>query len=108
MKTFANANPRDLHEAATLVQKTRANGHAAAIAGGGTDLLGMIKDRLVTPDVLINLKAIKGLDQIAPAAGDALNIGGLMTLDALSRHQTVRRNYAVLAEAAESVATPQI
>ena len=108
MKTFANANPRDLHEASTLVQKTRANGHAAAIAGGGTDLLGMVKDRLVTPDVLINLKAIKGLDQIAPAAGGAFNIGGLTTLDALSRHQSVRRSYAVLAEAAESVATPQI
>lgn len=108
MKSFANANPRDLHEAATLVQKTRADGHAAAIAGGGTDLLGMIKERLVTPDVLINLKTIKGLDEIAPSAGGAQNIGGLMTLDALSRHQAIRRNYAVLAEAAESVATPQI
>ncbi len=108
MKTFTNANPSDLHEAAILVQQTRANGHAAAIAGGGTDLLGMIKDRLVTPDVLVNLKTIKGLDQVAPAAGGALNIGGLITLDALSGHALIRRNYAVLAEAAESVATPQI
>jgi xanthine dehydrogenase YagS FAD-binding subunit len=31
-----------------------------------------------------------------------------MTLDALSRHAQVRQQYAVLAEAAESVATPQI
>jgi xanthine dehydrogenase YagS FAD-binding subunit len=32
----------------------------------------------------------------------------LITLDALSKHAIVRRDYAVLAEAAESVATPQI
>ena len=43
-------------------RQARADGHAAAIAGGGTDLLGMIKERIVTPDVLVNLKSIKGLD----------------------------------------------
>ena len=107
MKTFANSNPRDLHQAATLVQQARADGHVAAIAGGGTDLLGMIKERIVAPDVLVNLKSIKGLDQVASANGGA-NVGGLITLDALSRHQLIRRNYSVLAEAAESVATPQI
>ena len=112
MKTFANANPRDLHEAATLAQQTRAKGHTAAIAGGGTDLLGMIKERLVTPDVLVNLKAIPALDQISrdvtPAGRGRLNIGGLITLDTLSHHPMIGRDYAVLAEAAESVATPQI
>src|ERR1700687_2534210 len=107
MKTFANSNPRDLHQAAMLVQQARADGHVAAIAGGGTDLLGMIKERIVAPDVLVNLKSIRGLDQVASANGGA-NVGGLITLDALSRHQLIRRNYSVLAEAAESVATPQI
>src|SRR6202049_181123 len=107
MKPFANSNPRDPHQAATLAQQALADGHVAAIAGGGTDLLGMIKERIVAPDVLVNLKSIKGLDQVASANGGA-NIGGLITLDALSRHQLIRRNYSVLAEAAESVATPQI
>jgi len=37
-----------------------------------------------------------------------VTIGGLMTLDALSRDAQIRRLYPVLAEAAESVATPQI
>src|SRR5262249_49173957 len=37
-----------------------------------------------------------------------VGIGGLTTLDALGRHEIIRRQYAVLAEAAESVATPQI
>ncbi len=32
--------------------------------GGGSDLLGLVKERIVTPDVLVNLKTIKGLDQV--------------------------------------------
>jgi Aerobic-type carbon monoxide dehydrogenase, middle subunit CoxM/CutM homologs len=79
-----------------------------AIAGGGSDLLGMMKERLVTPDVLVSLKAIKGLDQAKAAAGGGMTIGGLITLDALAHTAAVRDRYAVLAEAAESVATPQI
>jgi len=35
-------------------------------------------------------------------------IGGQITLDSLSRHALIASKYAVLAEAAASVATPQI
>jgi xanthine dehydrogenase YagS FAD-binding subunit len=107
MKSFTNANPRDLTHALTLVHQARQNGRNVAVAGGGSDLLGMMKERLITPDVLVNLKAIKGLDQVKPE-GSGVAIGGLITLDALSSHPLVRRQYPVLAEAAESVATPQI
>ena len=107
MKTFANANPRDLPQAFTMIKEAQAGGRSIAIAGGGSDLLGMVKERIVSPDVLINLKAIKGLDQVAAASG-GVSVGGLITLDSLSRHPVIRRQYAVLAEAAESVATPQI
>jgi len=55
----------------------------------------------------VNLRSIKGADEIKPSGG-GLHIGGMITLDALSRNPQVRRDYAVLAEAAESVATPQI
>ena len=90
-----------------LVQQTHKEGRAASFVGGGSDLLGLVKERIVAPDVLVNLKTIKGLDQVTPAAG-GVNIGGLITLDTLSRHPVIRGQYAVLAEAAESVATPQI
>ena len=107
MKTFANANPRDLPQALTMIKQAEAGGKSFAIAGGGSDLLGMVKERIVTPDVLINLKAVKGLDQVTQGGG-GVNIGGLVTLDALAHHAVIRRQYPVLAEAAESVATPQI
>ena len=107
MKAFTHANPRDLAHALTLVRDARQSGRTAALAGGGSDLLGMMKERLVAPDLLVNLKSVRGLDEVTPQ-GRGLGIGGLITLDALGRHPIVRRDYAVLAEAARTVATPQI
>ena len=58
MKTFSNANPKDVREAVALLGASR----NAALVGGGSDLLGMVKERLVSPDVLVNLKAVRGLE----------------------------------------------
>ncbi len=107
MKTFTNTNANTLDQAVSLVQQARASGQAASLVGGGSDLLALVKDFIVKPDVLVNLKTIKGLDQVVPGTG-RVDIGGLITLDALASHPMIRSQYAVLAEAAETVATPQI
>jgi xanthine dehydrogenase YagS FAD-binding subunit len=103
MKTFTNVNPRDLREAVSVLGQ----GRNVSIVGGGSDLLGMVKEHLIAPDVLLHLKAIQGLDRVVEQGGE-VRIGGLITLDTLSRDPLIRSRYAVLAEAAESVATPQI
>ena len=108
MRAFTNANPRDISHAMTLITDARKANRTVALAGGGSDLLGMMKERLVTPDVFISLKSIQGLDQVKPAPGGGVTIGGLITLDALAHAAVIRERYTVLAEAAESVATPQI
>jgi len=107
MKTFANVNARDLQQAIAQSAGARQSGHAASFAGGGSDLLQLVKDRVVQPDVIVNLKPIKGLNQLTADSGGMM-IGGLVTLDALSGDARIQRQYAVLAEAAGSVATPQI
>jgi xanthine dehydrogenase YagS FAD-binding subunit len=107
MKSFTNINARDVKHAVTAVREAHAAGRSATLAGGGSDVLGMMKDRLITPDVLVSLKTVKGLDQVTVENG-RVTIGGLITLDALSAHPLIRRQYPVLAEAAADVATPQI
>jgi xanthine dehydrogenase YagS FAD-binding subunit len=107
MKTFANKNPQTLEQAVSFVLQARKDGQTPSVVGGGSDLLGMVKEFLIKPDVLVNLKTVKGLDQVAPMAG-GVNIGGLITLDTLGSHPLMRSQYSVLAEAAETVATPQI
>jgi xanthine dehydrogenase YagS FAD-binding subunit len=107
MKAFTNVSAASLKDAIAAAQRARSEGRSVAFAGGGSDLLGMMKDRLATPDVLVYLKPIRNLDGIGGANG-GLTIGGLTTLDAIGREAAVRRQYPVLSEAAASVATPQI
>lgn len=103
MKAFANVNPRDLKDAVSKLRQPN-----AVPVGGGSDLLGMVKDHLVEPDVLVHLRSIRGLDGITSRARRDTVIGGLTTLDTVSQHPMIRENYTVLAEAAGSVGTPQI
>jgi len=107
MRAFSNANPKNVRDAVAMLSQAQSQGRSASIVGGGSDLLGMVKEHLVAPDVLVNLKAIRGLDQIETQRGK-VKIGGLITLDALSRDRRIQQNYTVLAEAAEKVGTPQI
>jgi xanthine dehydrogenase YagS FAD-binding subunit len=118
MKAFRNVNPQNVNGAVQALQQNP----NAAIVGGGSDLLGMVKERLITPDVLVNLRSIADLKSItvrvnARPSGSSRNlsatpaetrIGTLVSLDAISRDPGIRQNYRVLAEAAGQVGTPQI
>jgi len=106
VKAFTNANARDLTQAVTLIRQARDTHRSVAVAGGGSDLLGMMKEGLIAPDVVVRLASIRSLDHVTVKNG--VTIGGLTTLDALAANAAIRRDYRVLAEAAESVATPQI
>ena len=107
MRPIANVNPESLSDA---VERLQRGGSRAAAIGGGSDLLGMIKDDLASPDVLVNLRPLAdsdGLDTIVSGPAE-LRVGGLVTLTRLSVHPEVASRYQVLAEAAGSAATPQI
>lgn len=113
MRPLRNQNPQTLDEAVSLARQAIQDGRSVSFAGGGTDLLQLMKDRLVnrpgseTPDVLVNLKTVEGLDRITASRG-GVTIGGLTTLDTLSEHPLIRERFTAVAEAARSVATPQI
>ena len=108
MKTFANRNARSAQDASSRSAEARRAGQTPAFAGGGSDLLALVKERIISPDVIVNLKTMANLNQVGRSGAGIITIGGQTTLDAVNRHEAIRRDYAVLAEAAGSVATPQI
>jgi xanthine dehydrogenase YagS FAD-binding subunit len=76
--------------------------------GGGQDLLTTMKEYLERPPRVVNLKTVKALAGIQPAPNGGLRIGATTTLADIEEHPDVRARYPGLAEAAHSIATPQI
>jgi len=76
--------------------------------GGGQDLLTSMKEYLVRPPRVVNLKTIAGLNTIKSDGKGGLLIGATVTVAELEENAEVRAKYPGLAEAAASVATPQI
>ena len=106
MKSFKHIDVKTVNEACRLLGKHRGK---ARIIAGGTDLLGILKDRILPhyPDVIINIKAISKLDYIKEDK-QGLKIGALTTLSDIAKSPVIKEKYKVLAEAAYAVGSPQI
>lgn len=108
MKVFKNWNPKDLDEALELLHGGEQEVPTTVVAaGGGSDLLGMIKDGITAPEAVVNLKSVAGLDRIE-SDSSGIRIGAMVTLQTLASHPLLHNSHAVLAQAAASVGTPQI
>ncbi len=110
MKSFDMLLPRTLEEAVAALPTSDALDarRRVRLLAGGQDLLGELKEHLEEPETLVNLKGIPGLDGIAPQPNDGLAIGALATVAALEAEPWIRERFPMLAEAAASVASPQI
>jgi xanthine dehydrogenase YagS FAD-binding subunit len=97
-------SPTTLEDALSLLDEY---GNEAAILAGGIDLIGLMKQKVIAPRMLVNIKRLEGLDRIVETER-GLEIGALVLLSALKRSDVVRRRYRLLAEAAQSIASPQI
>jgi xanthine dehydrogenase YagS FAD-binding subunit len=106
MKWFEHHNARSIGEAVEFLKDYK--GKAKVIAGG-TDLLGALKDEVVPeyPEAVINIKTIDGLDYIRNDE-KVLTIGALARLVDIVKSPEVNEDFKLLAEAANSVASPQI
>jgi xanthine dehydrogenase YagS FAD-binding subunit len=109
MKTFEWTNPANVNEAVKMLTVSSPGDidEAPRPIAGGQDLLTTMKDYTSRPVRVVNLKNIRGLDRITLNAR-GLTIGALVTLSELEEHAGVRKSYPGLAEAAHSIATPQI
>jgi len=104
MRPFEYASPATKEQAVSLLGATWGQ---AEILAGGTDLLALMKDEVVHPRRLVNLKEIKEL-QAVKAGSDGLRIGVLAKLGDLADNANLVKDYPALAEALNEAASPQI
>jgi len=106
VKPFKHVNATTVSDAVSLCQKY--DGKAKFIAGG-TDLLGLLKDRVLPtyPEAVINIKTIPGMNYIKEEAG-GLRIGALTELRDIANSEALKGMYNALAEGALSVGSPHV
>ena len=105
MNSFEYASPSSLPDALGLLRPTWGS---AEILAGGTDLVALMKDYVVTPSRLVNIKKIAGIGNVTLVHKKELRIGALVTLDQLAKHPLVTKHYPTLALAIGDAASPQI
>lgn len=110
------AKIRDMIPAFELFQPTTVEGamdlldehrDEAWVLAGGLDSFDWFKDRIKRPSAVIDLGAIPELHGIREI-DNGLEIGAMTTLTEMVRHERIRSDYSIVADAAEHVATPQI
>ena len=104
MQKFELANPTTAAQAVALLGDKWGD---VEVLAGGTDLLSLMKDFIVTPKRLVNLKEIKTLKTLR-ASEAGLRIGALVTFEELLDSVAVRRSYGAIRQAVEGVTSPQI
>ena len=104
MKNFILAEPQSLEQVCSFLPKESGKYFVMA---GGTDLLAEIKDEIVEPEVVVDLKTIPNLSYIKKEK-DGLHIGALTTIAELAEDLSVKQDYRALYEAAKEVGTPQL
>lgn len=95
MDQFKYFPARDINEACTLLAQ---HGEEAKILSGGQSLVNMMKQRLISPPVIIDIKGISELDYIRYSDDDGLRIGGLTTHRSVEKSPIIIDKFPMLAQ----------
>ncbi|HVF89981.1 MAG TPA: FAD binding domain-containing protein [Blastocatellia bacterium] len=105
MRAFEYASPVTKEQVVSLLAPQWGE---TEVLAGGTDLLALMKDDVVQPRRVVNIKEVKELRGITYSPGQGLRIGALATIQDLLDSAVVARSYRALAQAAEGITSPQI
>ncbi len=101
MKAFEYSTAFSTDSARQLV------GDKGAYIAGGNDLLGLLKDYLIDPNILVNIKSLPDLNKIQPGANN-WTIGALVTIAEIENNSEIQQTFPGLHDAASEIASPQI
>jgi len=95
MHPFALATVDDTAEAVAA----HARDPQAAFIAGGTDLLGLVKDRAALPHRLLDINKLPGMARIEALPDGGLRVGALARMSDVAADPEVRRRFPAIAEA---------
>src|SRR5260370_5704737 len=104
MPAFELFQPNSIAEAQKLLEH---HGQEAWVLGGGRDSFDWLKDRIKKPKAVVDLSGIEELKGVRTSS-EGIEIGALTTLTEIVNDPIVKEKYGLLAQASESVASPQI
>ncbi|MEO8727666.1 MAG: FAD binding domain-containing protein [Acidobacteriaceae bacterium] len=111
LSEFKYLRPRAMAQAVEALAKhatdpdAKANEARLQIVAGGTDMVPSMKQRLFTPEVVLDISGIAELRGIRQTDA-GVEIGALTSLSTVEQSAEVKRDYRVLHEAAATVASP--
>jgi 4-hydroxybenzoyl-CoA reductase subunit beta len=100
---FRHEAPASVEEAAALLAEHKGR---ARLLAGGTDLLPNLKHGIEEADVVVSLGRVPGLNRVRETEDGGLELGAMLSLEALASDVLVRKRYPALATAAGLVAGP--
>ncbi len=103
-RSFEYVRPSSVEQAVGFLKEY---GEQARLLAGGQSLIPLMKLRLSSPQVLIDIGHIPGLSFIREE-GDVLRIGAMARHRDLEQTTLVRNRYPLLADAAHSLGDPQV
>src|SRR5579864_8504489 len=101
MKPFQYATATSPTSAAELV------GDTGRYLSGGIDLLGEMKEYITSPPIVVNVKALPGLNKIE-TGGKMWTIGTNVTVAQLEDHDKLKAIFPAVQQAAAEVGSRQI
>jgi xanthine dehydrogenase YagS FAD-binding subunit len=104
MHPFTLSRPTDI--SAAIAAHAR-DAHLAFIAGG-TDLIGLMKDRVALPERLLDINRLPDLAQIEALPDGGLRIGALARMSDVAADPKVRSHFPVIAESLLFAASGQL
>ncbi len=101
----------DYHSPASFAEASALAANATGITrflAGGTDVLVQLRSDLVTPDTLIDIKKINGVDQITQNADGSWTLGVAVTGAEMSEHPELGRDWPGVVEAMDLIGSTQV